>query len=220
MNYKQYEKALSIPRLETYLNACNGDKNKALILYRYNIKLSQKFYGILGVLEIVLRNAINQHYAKQFINPNWITSEIINGGIFSTETKTIQKVNEAIRDLGSFYSHDKLVASLTFGFWVAFFNKTGYAAGNKTLLQIFPDKAIGLNQKNIYKDLRYILNFRNRIAHHESIVFDAAKQKDIGYAQNNYDLIIKYLIFLGYKKNEILWGVDLPDTTIQAIDKL
>ena len=61
MKYEEYEKALSKPRLEKYKIACNGDKNKALILYRYNIKLGQKLYGVLGVLELVLRNSINEH---------------------------------------------------------------------------------------------------------------------------------------------------------------
>ena len=42
MKYEEYEKALSVPRIGKYKIACNGDKNKALISYRYNIKLCQK----------------------------------------------------------------------------------------------------------------------------------------------------------------------------------
>lgn len=220
MNFQEYQKALSVPRLATYLSACDNDKNKALILYRYNIKLSQKLYGILGVLEVVLRNAINQHYEKQFTDPEWMINEIANGGAFRGEIKTVQKVNEAVRNLDTFYSHNKLVASLTLGFWVAFFNKTAYAAGGKTLLKIFPNKILGMNQRDIYREFRYILNFRNRIAHHEPIVFNVTKQKDVGYAEGNYKLVIKYLNFLGYKENEILWGVDLPDATLKAVDGL
>jgi hypothetical protein len=35
MKYNAYEKALSVPQIGKYKTACLGDKNKALILYRY-----------------------------------------------------------------------------------------------------------------------------------------------------------------------------------------
>ena len=71
MKYEKYEMTLSVPRIGKYKAACNGDKNKALILYRYNIKLCQTFHGVLEVLEVLLRNVINEHYKKclQDINP-------------------------------------------------------------------------------------------------------------------------------------------------------
>jgi len=43
MKYEEYEKALSVPRIGKYKIACNGDKNKALILYRYNINFVKNF---------------------------------------------------------------------------------------------------------------------------------------------------------------------------------
>lgn len=55
MKYQDFENAFSKARLNRYLNACNGKAGSALILYRQNIKLCQKFYGILNIFEIVLR---------------------------------------------------------------------------------------------------------------------------------------------------------------------
>lgn len=58
MKYSDYEIAFSPARLSRYSNACGGDQNKALTLYRHNVKLCQKFYGVLSLFEVVLRNAI------------------------------------------------------------------------------------------------------------------------------------------------------------------
>lgn len=48
MKYSEYEKAFSPARLNNYFKACGGDSSAALTLYRHNIKLCQKCYGILN----------------------------------------------------------------------------------------------------------------------------------------------------------------------------
>jgi hypothetical protein len=66
-----------------------------------------------------------------------------------------------------------------------------------------------------------IKSFRNRIAHHEPICFDQYGNKDVTFAQNNYDQILKYIDFLKYNKNELFFGLDiLPDKTISKINSL
>lgn len=52
MKYSDYEIAFSPARLSRYSNACGGDQNKALTLYRHNVKLCQKFYGVLSCLRL------------------------------------------------------------------------------------------------------------------------------------------------------------------------
>ena len=76
MKYQEYEKAFSSARLSRYLNACAGDTNKALALYRHNVKLCQKFYGVLNVFEVALRNVINDHYRVYFKDDNWIRTQL------------------------------------------------------------------------------------------------------------------------------------------------
>lgn len=192
MKYNQYEEALSIPRLNKYRVACQNDTNKTLILYRYNIKLCQKFYGILGMLEIILRNAINEHYKTQFSDNDWLISQVANGFL-----STSQSQNDIFRERDkliqmNLYTHDKLVASLSFGIWTIMFSKNLYRQGGKTLLQIFPNKAHNLNQKQIYKDLDRIREFRNRIAHHEPICFNPQGQINVDYAERVFKLIVQY----------------------------
>ena len=53
MKYPDYENAFSAARLNRFLKACRGDKVAALTLYRHNVKLCQKFYGVLNIFEVV-----------------------------------------------------------------------------------------------------------------------------------------------------------------------
>lgn len=69
MKYSEYEAAFSLARINKYLTACSGNTIKAITLYCYNVKLCQKFYGVLNIFEVVLRNAINEHYKNQFGDP-------------------------------------------------------------------------------------------------------------------------------------------------------
>lgn len=81
MKYPDYERSFSSARLNKYLKACDGDTVAALTLYRHNIKLCQKCYGILNIFEIVLRNAINEHYKTVFNDLDWIRSQLKPGGM-------------------------------------------------------------------------------------------------------------------------------------------
>lgn len=218
MKYKEYETALSTPRIGKYCLACKGDKNKALILYRYNIKLCQKFYGVLGVLEVVLRNAINEHFKAQLNDTDWLVTQAQHGFLINYQDTVFKERDKLINNRK--YTHDKLVASLSLGIWTFMFSRNCYKNSGKTLLQIFPNKTHGLNQRDIYDDLDKIRTFRNRIAHHEPLCFDVVGTVVITYVQEILFLIVKYIDFLGYNTNELLYGVESPLPTINKIDKL
>ena len=66
MDFKTSQKLYSLPRMGKYERACNGNKQKTMLLYRYNLRLCQRFYGVLNVFEVVLRNAVNEHYKSYY----------------------------------------------------------------------------------------------------------------------------------------------------------
>ena len=218
MKYKEYEKALSVPRIGKYKIACNGDKNKALILYRYNIKLCQKFYGVLGVLEVVLRNTINEYYKVLLHDNNWLITQSQNGFLVNYQDTIFKERDKLVHNHK--YTHDKLVASLSLGVWTFLFSRNCYKNSGKTLLQIFPNKTHGLNQKDVYADLDKIRTFRNRIAHHEPLCFDSLGKINVVYVKEIYALIIRHIDFLGYRSSELLYGVETPLSTIDKVDEL
>jgi len=218
MKYERYETALSAARIGKYKSACYGDKNKALILYRYNIKLCQKFYGMLGVLEVVLRNAINEHYKKRLKDDNWLITQSLNGFLVNYQETILKERNKLMQSKK--YTHDRLVASLSMGVWTFLFSRGCYKNSGKTILQIFPKKTKGLNQKEVYSDMDKMRLFRNRIAHHEPLCFSPQGTISIASAREIYLLIMQYIEFLGYNTNELLYGVETPLSTIEKIENL
>jgi hypothetical protein len=218
MKFEGYEKALSVPRIGRYKTACHGDKNKALVLYRYNIKLGQKFYGLLGVLEVVLRNAIDEHYKAILNDQNWLITQAKSGFLVEYRETILNEKDKLI--CKHKYSHDKPVASLCLGVWTFLFSRNCYKNSGKTLLQIFPNKTHGFNQKDIYADLDKIRRFRNRIAHHEHLCFGICGSVSVHYVKKIYALVIRYVHFLGYSSSELLYGVETPLPTIEKIRNL
>lgn len=222
MKYKEYEKAFSQARLNKYLKACGGDSASALTLYRHNIKLCQKCYGILNIFEVILRNAINDHYKAYFADPDWIRNQLKTGGMLESHPqqaavlKTIDDLDRKGR-----YTNDRVVSSVTLGFWTYLFTKVPFGRGGKSLLRIFPAKTVGLGQRAVYNELQAIKDFRNRIAHHEAICFDSSGTKSTADVRANYALVNKYIQFLGYPAAHLYYGLDvLPDKTMQKIDTL
>lgn len=222
MKYSDYEIAFSPARLNKYLVACNGNRAKALTLYRHNVKLCQKFYGILNIFEVILRNAINRHYAEYFRDMNWIRNQCAEGGMLASapQKNEIERTIYLLERQNK-YSNDRLVSSVTFGFWTYLFNRIPFRAGGMNLLQIFPNRTNGLGQRLIYNELQDIKTFRNRIAHHEAICFNSSGRIDLSYAQEKLDLIKKYVVFLGYDPIELYWGTGIrPYTLIERISNI
>jgi len=218
MKYDFFEKKLSKSRLDRYKNAFNGDTEKALCLYKLNIELSKQFYGMLNFFEIMLRNAINEHYGNYFLNNNWISFKLNTDFFVERNKKSVIKEENKLRKANC-YSADKLVASLSLGFWVSLFSKHSYAKGNKTLLQIFPNKQKGMNQKDIYNELDFIRTFRNRIAHYESICFNKNGDVSIDYAERSLYLTLKYVDFMDISMKAFLLSTNsLAEVILQIKD--
>ena len=222
MKYLDYEKAFSKARLNNYLNACGGDPVAALTLYRYNIILCQKFYGVLNIFEVVFRNAINRHFIAQFSDPDWIRHQLVSGGMLETHPQkaVVDKIITNL-DNAAQYTNDRVVSSVSFGFWTYLFTKEPFRRGGKKLLKIFTAKTPGLGQRAVYNELQTIKAFRNRIAHHEPICFNSIGAINIQTAKDNYALAIKYVQFLGFHETHLFYGLDvLPDPILYKIASL
>ena len=205
--------------MRKYLNACAGNKGKTMQLYRYNLRLCQRFYGALNLFEVMLRNAINEHYAGYYSDPDWIVNQAGTGKLLEYNKDEIRQTEAGYRRRG-IYNNDKMVASLTMGFWTKLFSKKRYKRGGKTLLQIFPNKMKGKNQADIYKDLTHIREFRNRIAHHEPICFDGNGNISTAFARRHYLLICEYISYMGQQPDDVISWAEKPDKFLDAIDKI
>jgi hypothetical protein len=219
MDFKTSQKLFSIPRMRKYLNACAGDMRKTMQLYRYNLRLCQRFYGVLNLFEVMLRNAINEHYAVYYSDPDWIVNQADSGKLLEYNKDEIKQTEAGYRKRG-IYDNDKMVASLTMGFWTKLFSKKRYKRGGKTLLQIFPNKQKGKNQADIYKDLTHIREFRNRIAHHEPICFNGSGNISTAFARSHYQLICEYINYMGQQPDNVILCAEKPDEVLKKIDSI
>ena len=219
MDFKTSQKLYSVPRMRKYQNACAGDKRKTMQLYRYNLRLCQRFYGALNLLEVMLRNAINEHYIAYYSDPDWIVNQADSGKLLEYNKDEIRQTEAGYRRRG-IYNNDKMVASLTMGFWTKLFSKKRYKRGGKTLLQIFPNKRKGKNQADIYKDLTHIREFRNRIAHHEPICFDGIGNISTAFARSHYQLICEYIGYMGQQPDNVIRWTEKPDKILNQIDSI
>ena len=214
MDFKTSQKLYSVPRMRKYQNACAGDKRKTMQLYRYNLRLCQRFYGVLNLFEVMLRNAINEHYAAHYTDADWIVNQADTGKLLEFNKEEIRQTEAGYRRRG-IYNNDKMVASLTMGFWTKLFSKKRYKRGGKTLLQIFPNKRKGKNQADVYKDLTHIREFRNRIAHHEPICFDGSGNISTDFARKH-----EYIDSLGQQPDDVIQWAEKPDEVLKKIDSI
>ena len=219
MNYSTSLKLYSEARMGKYVAACAGDKRKTMQLYRYNLRLCQRFYGVLNLFEVILRNAVNQHYQIYYSDTEWIVNQAASGKLLDNNKDEIKQIEDDYKKRG-IYNNDKMVSSLTFGFWTKLFTRNGYRKGGKTLLKIFPNKAKCKNQADVYLDLTHIREFRNRIAHHEPICFDGSGHISTAFARMHYQLICDYISYFGQSSKDVVSWAERPDSMLDLIDRM
>ena len=224
MDYEQFEALLSRPRLQRYLDAVQ-DKEKALLLYAYNIQLSQQLFAVISMFEVILRNKINQCIQKHSNINNWLHQAVQKGGMFDTQSCKSSKdcIDEAISKLTKRNEdsrlHDKLLAELNFGFWRYMFYAPQYNASGKILLAIFPQRPKSTreqhyNQKWFAIKLEKINKLRNRIAHHENICLHKTGAKTAISTQRTeevYQIVLDLLNYMDIDDKALFKYLDNKD---------
>lgn len=214
MRYVEFEELVSPQRLGRYNNACKDHVLKTLTLYRANIRISQAFLAVLSIFEVVLRNKIDLHYRSRFPavggKPEWLLASTLPGGIFTGKgcESSFDKITQAFAKLGPAYTHDKLLVGLSFGFWKYMFAGRQYQSAGNTLLAIFPSLPPRCNQSFIYHKLHRINSIRNRVAHHESICFDAGNCISTVYVRAHFQEIEDVLNYMEVDSRELFFGID------------
>jgi hypothetical protein len=227
MKFKDFEHAISPARLERYRIACGGNTQKAMTLYRKNLKVSQKLFTIISCFEVTLRNTINRHCMNTF-GPDWLRDAASEEGLFDNSNcaKTASTIKEVLLSLGDRYSHNKLVAGLGLGFWRYLFSRHQYRALGQNLLSIFPSRpqstaTVQYNAPFIFQQLTKINKIRNRIAHHEPICFlELQPVKDTTYIRQQYANILQLLQWMSIDTPSLFYGLDQVIQECDEIDAL
>lgn len=163
---------------------CKGNVKKTLKLYQTNLRLSQAFYPLLSLFEVILRNGLDEELKVYFNDNNWLITQqngfMSDPTLIYTDRKTGKKrynhylkncVANIITDLGAKATQGKIMADLTFGFWTSLFDKTHYKILNGIPIQIYSNLPPATNRNIVYQKLLRIRDFRNRVYHNEPIIF-------------------------------------------------
>lgn len=167
----ELEAALSLERFGRYVKWASGDKNRALELYTLNTKLSESLYVPLQALELALRNRIHNVMKERYAD-RWFECEE-----FVMESRQRKQVEDAKSDLerekpGSSAICSKVVAALTFSFWTSMVGHDYETLWRTTLHKIATGTdGSPLPRKALSGPLTKIRLLRNRIAHHEPILY-------------------------------------------------
>jgi hypothetical protein len=223
MKYAEFEQLISPQRLSKYRAACSSNSRKTVSLYRANIRISQAFLAVLGIFEVVLRNKIDYHYKKHLpTNPDWLLAATQPGGFLTQQgcQNSLNKITKAHANLGDNYTHDKLLAELSFGFWKFMFAGQQFRAGGSSLLAIFPELPPHHNQSFIYHKLDRINSIRNRVAHHEPICFGPADTIGTIYARSHFNEITDLLKYMNINSQQLFYGIDGVLKEADYIDRI
>ena len=98
MKYDEFICLLSDARMSKYKKASGGNKVRTIQLYHHNLKLSQRMFGVIGMFEVILRNAIYNHYKEKFSDAEWIVEQASADKLLEHEASEIFRIkNDFIR---------------------------------------------------------------------------------------------------------------------------
>ncbi len=187
MNEKNIEEIIALLSLERlgYITKHIDSKPLIIKIHQETLSLNGALMSIVGMIEIALRNTVYQNLDQHFAVTNWLfhppapfewrDSEklrITKALEYAQEAK-LSKIKHKYRET---VNHDKIsvsdgdmIAQLTFGFWKKMYSyKYEDPLWNTTLKRTFPIKN---KRPNIAKNLEIIYQTRNRLAHHEPVLF-------------------------------------------------
>ncbi len=167
------EACLSIERLQPYVNAAKGDKERAVRLYERNTLLSEALYTPIQAVEIVIRNALHTQLLKQF-GILWFRDLEAKGIAVKEQLRQLQEARQYLTEAGKSETAGRMVAELSFGFWVGICAKRYHDSLWISCLHR-PFKTAGpkgkpLHRVDVFDRLDSIRTLRNRVAHHEPIL--------------------------------------------------
>lgn len=155
--------SLSTERFETYLEIAGHKKPYAFELYLYNSRLAKSFLFPLQILEVSVRNSINNLFIEKF-GLDWANDiefrKILNRYSLSSLDKAIERSKSS--------NNWDIVSNITFDFWSNLFRDEYDRPLWQTRIHLLFSGNI--TRKKIQKELEDLNYLRNRIAHHEPIL--------------------------------------------------
>lgn len=179
-NLGELERTLSTNRLAPYRDVTQGDLERAIRLYEQNVALSESLYGILQGLEVALRNSIHLRLAADLQTLPWY--DLLD--LQPEQAAMLRRAKQSLEREGKPLESGRLVAELAFGFWTGLTSAKYEALWRDHLYKIVPRRPV--QRAEVHDRLNSIRKLRNRVAHHEPILFSGQLER---YANQIFDTI-------------------------------
>ena len=183
---------ISQERLTKYMIAAGGDPEVALAIYGWNIQISEAFFPLLSAAEVCLRNTVSARLIQVYGHKWWDKPQFHllirkrgKGIVLRTQNRLARK--------GPVTS-GKMIAELSFGFWVQMLKPETEAALWAPMHASFSDLPRTITYAQFYERCNQVKEFRNRIFHHEPII-----ERDILY---EYGKILELITWISSDKGK------------------
>ncbi|WP_218775695.1 hypothetical protein [Rhodococcus sp. 1163] len=165
---------LTAERLDPYLKESNGDTDLALELYAWNTAISAACMEVVAYVEVMLRNAIDRELHKYAEEDRrkipWFMTPYVTGTSYDAITTSVEATRLRLRNISHGRdSRGQIIAGLSFGFWTQLFGPKHEDLWRAALSAALPGTAAG-RRKNVMTLLERLRPFRNRLAHHDSLL--------------------------------------------------
>lgn len=173
MEEQQARAWLSEPRYQRFLDAAGGEHERAVALYEWHTELTVASFGLIHLFEVVLRNAIDgvlgEGQPQTPIKDTWLLDfEILHPDGIKQVIVAIERLEK-----GKLVTRGRVVAGVSFAFWAGLFGRRYEELWRHRLRVAFPHEA--LTRKDLSTRLRRVQRFRNRVAHHDSLLDQDAR---------------------------------------------
>lgn len=165
-------RALSAPRMSTYLKVTSGDEGRALELYGWNARISAAIMVPSHLAEVTTRNAVDEVLTDVY-GPSWPWDHTLEGSLPPARPHRYSPRKDLVSTRERLVSTGQVVADLSFVFWEHMFTaRHDGRLWTPHITTLFPgghQEAPGVLRNRVRQDLETIRRLRNRVAHHEPI---------------------------------------------------
>ncbi|WP_099206770.1 Abi family protein [Xanthomonas citri] len=172
---RQLVSALSEERYAPYMRRSGYKPDLAFQLYLYNARLAKSFLFPLHVVEIVLRNAIDEIFTQHFTD-RWPQDPGLTAILTPESKASLDKAIARSSRARPNWNKGDVIANLTFDFWSNLFRpEYDRPLWQTNMRQLLPNST--LNRAAFQSIVSRINQLRNRIAHHEPILNENSAQR-------------------------------------------
>lgn len=163
---------LAPPRFSAYRRQGDSSLLPCLSRYLWNIEVVSTLQPTIHLVEVSFRNRLNNSLARQYGEFWFDDSSLLDGNALDRVDEARRKLSDGAKD----HDSGRIVAELGFGFWTSLYGRN-YETRivRKTIIDVFPNlpQRKGMRQE-VNQRLREARSIRNRISHHEHVIFDPA----------------------------------------------